>query len=137
MLSYDHTFLLSLMFYILLDSGDSGRIDYDEKAIMSLLDRTSSHDDAPDEDKDIMANEYLASFKVKGGQFQNKISQKFATYSNISVCNSITSFFSLACQKRTNKIAALSCCSLVRTSLAASSGCTDTYLSTHHRSDMQ
>ncbi|XP_068699252.1 chromodomain-helicase-DNA-binding protein 4-like isoform X3 [Montipora foliosa] len=46
------------------DSGDSGRIDYDEKAIMSLLDRTSSHDDAPDEEKDIMANEYLASFKV-------------------------------------------------------------------------
>ncbi|XP_078374198.1 chromodomain-helicase-DNA-binding protein 4-like isoform X2 [Oculina patagonica] len=46
------------------DSGDSGRIDYDEKAVLSLLDRTSSHDDAPDEEKDIMANEYLASFKV-------------------------------------------------------------------------
>ncbi|CAH3190721.1 unnamed protein product, partial [Porites evermanni] len=46
------------------DSGDSGRIDYDEKAIMSLLDRTSSHDDAPDEEKDMLANEYLASFKV-------------------------------------------------------------------------
>lgn len=58
---------------ILLDSGDSGRIDYDEKAIMSLLDRTSSHDDAPDEERDIMANEYLASFKVK----QNgRVSQK-------------------------------------------------------------
>ena len=48
----------------MLDSGDSGRIDYDEKAIMSLLDRNSSHDDAPDEEKDMMANEYLASFKV-------------------------------------------------------------------------
>ena len=47
------------------DSGDSGRIDYDEKAVLSLLDRTSSHDDAPDEEKDIMANEYLASFKVR------------------------------------------------------------------------
>ena len=47
------------------DSGDSGRIDYDEKAIMSLLDRTSSHDDAPDEEKDMLANEYLASFKVR------------------------------------------------------------------------
>ena len=46
------------------DSGDSGRIDYDEKAVLSLLDRTSSHDDAPDEERDIMANEYLASFKV-------------------------------------------------------------------------
>ncbi|XP_029187317.2 chromodomain-helicase-DNA-binding protein 4-like isoform X5 [Acropora millepora] len=46
------------------DSGDSGRIDYDERAILSLLDRTSSHDDAPDDEKDIMANEYLASFKV-------------------------------------------------------------------------
>ena len=31
---------------------------------MSLLDRTSSHDDAPDEEKDMLANEYLASFKV-------------------------------------------------------------------------
>ena len=48
-----------------IDSGDSGRIDYDERAILSLLDRTSSHDDAPDDEKDIMANEYLASFKVK------------------------------------------------------------------------
>ena len=48
-----------------IDSGDSGRIDYDERAISSLLDRTSSHDDAPDDEKDIMANEYLASFKVK------------------------------------------------------------------------
>ena len=46
------------------DSDDSGRIDYDEKAVMSLLDRTSSHDDAPDEEKDMLANEYLASFKV-------------------------------------------------------------------------
>ncbi|CAH3171557.1 unnamed protein product [Porites evermanni] len=46
------------------DSGDSGRIDYDEKAVMSLSDRTSSHDDAPDEEKDMLANEYLASFKV-------------------------------------------------------------------------
>lgn len=51
--------------HFVLDSGDSGRIDYDEKAVLSLLDRTSSHDDAPDEEKDIMANEYLASFKVR------------------------------------------------------------------------
>ena len=33
--------------------------------MLSLLDRTSSHDDAPDEERDIMANEYLASFKVR------------------------------------------------------------------------
>ena len=52
-------------FIFVPDSGDSGRIDYDEKAVLSLLDRTSSHDDAPDEEKDIMANEYLASFKVR------------------------------------------------------------------------
>ncbi|PFX26138.1 chromodomain-helicase-DNA-binding protein 4-like isoform X3 [Stylophora pistillata] len=47
------------------DSGDAGRIDYEEKAVLSLLDRTSSHgsEAPPDEDKD-MANEYLASFKV-------------------------------------------------------------------------
>ncbi|RMX45752.1 hypothetical protein pdam_00004176 [Pocillopora damicornis] len=47
------------------DSGDSGRIDYDEKAVLSLLDRTGNHgsEAPPDEDKD-MANEYLASFKV-------------------------------------------------------------------------
>lgn len=51
--------------HVVSDSGDSGRIDYDEKAVLSLLDRTSSHDDAPDEEKDIMANEYLASFKVR------------------------------------------------------------------------
>ena len=54
--------------FFISDSGDSGRIDYDEKAVMSLLDRTSSHDDAPDEEKDIMANEYLASFKVRREQ---------------------------------------------------------------------
>ena len=42
-----YTFLID--FLLLSDSGDSGRIDYDEKAVMSLLDRTSSHDDAPDE----------------------------------------------------------------------------------------
>ena len=53
-----------MTFHFLSDSGDSGRIDYDEKAVLSLLDRTSSHDDAPDEERDIMANEYLASFKV-------------------------------------------------------------------------
>ena len=49
-----------------LDSGDSGRIDYDEKAVLSLLDRTGNHgsEAPPDEDKD-MANEYLASFKVR------------------------------------------------------------------------
>lgn len=56
-------------FTFVSDSGDSGRIDYDEKAVLSLLDRTSSHDDAPDEEKDIMANEYLASFKVRRKKF--------------------------------------------------------------------
>ena len=58
---------IDLLYWICvcIDSGDSGRIDYDERAILSLLDRTSSHDDAPDDEKDIMANEYLASFKVK------------------------------------------------------------------------
>ena len=56
---------LNPFFLLLSDSGDSGRIDYDEKAIMSLLDRNSSHDDAPDEEKDMLANEYLASFKVR------------------------------------------------------------------------
>ena len=59
--------------FVLTDFGDSGRIDYDDSAILSLLDRNNSHDEAPEEDKDIMANEYLASFKVNMPTTSNKL----------------------------------------------------------------
>ena len=49
------------------ESGDTGRIDYDDKAISGLLDRDRSQQDEVQEDEDKMfANEYLASFKVRG-----------------------------------------------------------------------
>ena len=44
----------------LLESGESGSIHYDDKAIVNLLDRNREGL----EEKALLANEYLASFKV-------------------------------------------------------------------------
>ena len=52
----------------LLESGDSGHIHYDDKAIETLLDRTrGGEEESTEEDSSVnlMANEYLASFKVR------------------------------------------------------------------------
>ena len=50
---------------LFIESGEVGRIDYDDKAISSLLNRSRSQANEVQEDEDKMfANEYLASFKV-------------------------------------------------------------------------
>ena len=53
---------------------------------MSLLDRTSSHDDAPDDEKDIMANEYLASFKVRLRSLIKRFSRDCQKYMKLCNC---------------------------------------------------
>ena len=47
---------------LLSESGEAGSIHYDDKAIDNLLDRNREGL----EEKAMLANEYLASFKVRG-----------------------------------------------------------------------
>ena len=62
-------FMLSAPLQIIvvaLESGDTGHIHYDDKAVESLLNRTRQDEEegADDDSTNLMANEYLASFKV-------------------------------------------------------------------------